>query len=281
MIQKNKYSPNTEPLLVPPHRGWVRDLAEPDSCAPTLISIEEVPVINSMNGVYLEVNRKPRKMRGLLLALSIFGIAWLIFAIPLLISPGMKILNLLEISAVVAAMLWWTIFMIRVDTAPPRDEPIRFNRLRRKAFVYSFRFLWWNPFARWYVTTKSYNWADLRAEVWRQRGATAQGGLIITWGVSIAVIKPGTNEVIDRFPLSVGQDEGSSWDYVCAYMQHGPEALPPVERFNDPNEVPSYNLALRLAPRVHWPEQMDAESRSGPEDSPAVVQAQHKGQTDK
>jgi len=160
-------------------------------------------------------------------------------------------------------LLWLTALFIRVDISIPRDEPIRFNRLRRKVYVYSFHFSKWNPFARWYVTTHTYNWEDLRAELWRQRGATPQGGLLITWGVSIAVVKPGTNDVIDRFPLSVGQDEGSSWDYVRAYMQVGPEALPPVEAFNDPNEVSPLNLALRFAPKVEWPAAIDLESRSG------------------
>ncbi|MGE8454592.1 MAG: DUF6708 domain-containing protein, partial [Pseudomonadales bacterium] len=109
---------------------------------------------------------------------------------------------------------------------------------------------------------------------WRQRGATPQGGLLITWGVSIAVVKPGTNEVIERFPLSVGHDEGGSWDYVRTYMQAGRNALPPVEAFNDPNAVSPMNLALRLAPKVDWPTAIDRESRSGPEinaDNPQIM----------
>lgn len=216
-----------------------------------------------MDDAYLEVSRRRNKLRGLLLFLATFCIAWLVFGVPILMIGELDFFYFFIASPTYIGIFWLTAMIIRVDTSIPRDEPIRFNRLRRKVYVYSFHFSKWNPFARWYVTTHTYNWEDLRAELWRQRGATPQGGLLITWGVSIAVVKPGTNDVIDRFPLSVGQDEGSSWDYVRAYMQVGPEALPPVEAFNDPNEVSPLNLALRFAPKVEWPAAIDLESRSG------------------
>ncbi|MBN3858019.1 hypothetical protein G3N59_32000 [Paraburkholderia sp. Ac-20340] len=149
---------------------------------------------------------------------------------------------------------------------PPRDLPLRFNRLRRKVYVYGFHSVWWNPFTRWYVTTTSYDWDDLRAEKWKVRAATANGGLIIKEGVSIAVVRPGTNEVIERFDLSTRAANTSNvWAYVCHYMQHGRQGLDPGEvEPHDANDVPPYNLALRLAPRVEWPADMDAESRSAP-----------------
>ncbi len=228
-----------------------------------MVRVNEIPVVNSIDDIYLEVSRRRNKLRGLLLFLAPFCIAWLVFGIPILMIGELDFFYFFIASPTYIGIFWLTAMIIRVDTSIPRDEPIRFNRLRRKVYVYSFHFSKWNPFARWYVTTHTYNWEDLRAELWRQRGATPQGGLLITWGVSIAVVKPGTNDVIDRFPLSVGQDEGSSWDYVRAYMQVGPEALPPVEAFNDPNEVSPLNLALRFAPKVEWPAAIDLESRSG------------------
>lgn len=263
MASNNTNSTSRRPVLSPPYRGWVRDLHAPSSGEPTL-RIKEVPVVNGMNDTYLEVSRRPNYLRGLLLLLAPFGIAWLIFAIPMLMIGKLDFFFFFIASPTFIGTFWATALLVRVDISIPRDEPLRFNRIRRKVYVYKFHFSKWNPFTRWYVITRAYNWDDLRAEVWRQRGATAQGGLIFTWGVSIAVVKPGTNQVIDRFPLSVGQDEGSSWDYVRAYMQHGPDALPPVDTFNDPDEVPPYNLALRLAPKVRWPAQIDAESRSAP-----------------
>ncbi|MBN3858023.1 hypothetical protein G3N59_32020 [Paraburkholderia sp. Ac-20340] len=153
-----------------------------------------------------------------------------------------------------------------MDVSPPRDLPLRFNRLRRKVYVYGFHSVWWNPFTRWYVTTASYDWDDLRAEKWKVRAATANGGLIIKEGVSIAVVRPGTNEIIERFDLSTRAANTSNvWAYVCHYMQHGRQGLDPNEAEpHDANDVPPYNLALRLAPRVEWPADMDAESRSAP-----------------
>ena len=252
----------SRPILNPPCRGWTRDLIAPanNTSAP---GTHETPVVNSINDTYLEISRRHNNMRGLLLLIVPIFVATLIFTAPMFTIGELDIVFLFLAIPTYTGLLWLTALFIRVDISIPRDEPIRFNRLRRKVYVYSFHFSKWNPFARWYVTTHTYNWEDLRAELWRQRGATPQGGLLITWGVSIAVVKPGTNDVIDRFPLSVGQDEGSSWDYVRAYMQVGPEALPPVEAFNDPNEVSPLNLALRFAPKVEWPAAIDLESRSG------------------
>ncbi|KUY93642.1 hypothetical protein WS48_16200 [Burkholderia sp. RF7-non_BP1] len=161
---------------------------------------------------------------------------------------------------------WCTCVFYRMDISPPRNLPIRFNRARRKAYVYGFHWVWWNPFTRWYVTTASYDWDNLRAEQWKVRGVTANGALIIKEGVSIAVVKPGTHEVIDRFELSSRAGNTSNvWAYVCAYMQHGCSGLNPSEvESRDVNDVPPYNLALRLAPKVEWPPAMDLESRTAP-----------------
>ncbi|AZD86918.1 hypothetical protein C4K14_4096 [Pseudomonas chlororaphis subsp. aureofaciens] len=110
----------------------------------------------------------------------------------------------------------------------------------------------------------AYDWSQVRGERWKKRGATAQGALVIKWGVVLSVVKPGTNEVVDRFPLStMGADE-FAWAYICTYMQQGPEALPPPGTPRDHNNVPWYNLALRLAPKVKWPAEMDRESRTSP-----------------
>ncbi len=138
--------------------------------------------------------------------------------------------------------------------------------MRRKVYVYDFHSVWWNPFTRWYVTTASYDWDDLRAERWKVRRATAGGAPIIKEGVSIAVVKPGTNDVITRFALSsTAANTTNLWAYVCSYMQNGIEGLDPDHAEpRDPNDVAPYNLALRLAPKVEWPADMDHESRTAP-----------------
>lgn len=151
---------------------------------------------------------------------------------------------------------------LKQSIAPPRDLPIRFNRSRHRIYAYNFKYRWWNPFERWCVDPVVYDWSQVRAERWKKRGATAHGAFIFKWGVVLSIVEPGTNKVIDRFSFStMGADE-FAWAYVCTYMQQGPTALPPAGPPSDHNDVPWYNLALRFAPRVNWPTEMDIESRS-------------------
>ena len=110
----------------------------------------------------------------------------------------------------------------------------------------------------------AYDWSQVRAERWRRTHFTAQGGAIIQFGVELSIVKPGTNQVIDRFPLTaMGADE-HAWAYVCTYMQQGPGALPPPGPPWDHNDVLWCNIAMLLAPKVEWPADMDLESRTAP-----------------
>ncbi|MCG7327357.1 DUF6708 domain-containing protein, partial [Achromobacter sp. ACRQX] len=79
-------------------------------------------------------------------------------------------------------------------------------------------------------------------------------------------VEPGTNKVVTRFHLNTDAANTSNfWAYVCAYMQNGIEGLDPDRAEpRDANDVAPYNLALRLAPRVQWPADMDLESRTAP-----------------
>ncbi|MET3654751.1 DUF6708 domain-containing protein [Dyella japonica] len=266
----------TSPKLNPPCAGWQQDLPgpnEPLAEAPTLLWLTPT----CLDNVYMQLSRNTLSVRGFLLVgasmMALTTIAYVAFAVWLPLSMEMLGDSLAEIALYVSIQIvmtafgvWSTLVFYRIDASPPRDLPLRFNRLRRKVYVYGFHSVWWNPFTRWYVTTASYHWDDLRAEKWKVRGATANGALIIKEGVSIAVVKPGTNEVIERFDLSTRAANTSNvWAYVCHYMQHGREGLNPSEAEpRDMNDVPPYNLALRLAPKVEWPAEMDIESRSAP-----------------
>ncbi|KML16015.1 hypothetical protein VK92_03515 [Burkholderia sp. LK4] len=167
-------------------------------------------------------------------------------------------------SLAIAISVWMVAIAWRCDVSPPRSEPIRFNRARQRIYAYNFTYRWWNPFERWRVVPVAYDWSQVRAEGWKKRGATAQGAVIIKWGVVLSIVEPGTNKVIDRFPLSTMGPNEFAWAYICTYMQQGPSALPPIESSRDLNDVPEYNLALRLAPKVKWPADMDHESRTAP-----------------
>ncbi|PTW88924.1 hypothetical protein DBL07_22950 [Achromobacter mucicolens] len=153
---------------------------------------------------------------------------------------------------------------VRMDVSVPRDLPLRFNRSRQRLYAYNFSDSWWNPFKRWHVAPVTYDWCQVRAERWHKRAFTPQGALLVKGGVVLSIVEPGTNKVIDRFPLStMGADE-FAWAYVCTYMQQGPAALPPPAAPRDHNDVPWYNIGLRLAPKVKWPADMDLESRTAP-----------------
>ncbi|MFK0312455.1 DUF6708 domain-containing protein [Pseudomonas sp. NPDC090233] len=164
---------------------------------------------------------------------------------------------------VLALCIWGIVITVRVDISPPRDEPIRFNRARQKIYAYNFKHRWWNPFEKWEVVPVSYDWSQVRAERWSQVGAL-NGGVIFKWGVMLSIVEPGTNNVIDRFRLSTMCADEYLWAYVCTYMQKGPSALPPPGPPKNHNDVLWCEFALRLAPKVTWPPEMDQESRTAP-----------------
>jgi len=261
--------------LIPSCAGWQRDLSGPNE-KPVVTPSIRTDAPNHVDYIYLELSRRSSTVRGLLLfAVVLTGYCAIVesplvlFRVILRALSTFGAFHLLMVLAALLAMalcIWVTVLVYRIEVTQPRDLPIRFNRLRRKIYVYGFQMVWWKPFSHWYVTTASHDWDDVRAEVWEQWGASSSGTLMIKWGLSLAIVKPGTNEVIERFHLSTyNKDLDNLWAYVCTYMQLGPDALPPCDiEPRDANDVPAYNLALRWAPLVEWPEAMDIESRSAP-----------------
>jgi hypothetical protein len=163
--------------------------------------------------------------------------------------------------------LWAGIYFWRMDTAAPRDEPIRFNRFRRKVYVYRFRHDGLRPFSRtaWGTRVEVHDWDNLRAEACSVYGPMGSGGLIET--VTLAVVKPGTHQVIDRFHFAHEIQQGEMyWAMAQLFMQQGPQALPTFSRPSRDwnNENVTFNLARRLAPKVRWPAELDLESRTAP-----------------
>lgn len=153
-------------------------------------------------------------------------------------------------------IVWICLCSWKTEVEIPRDFPIRFNRARQRLYAYNFTYRKWNPFERWSVAPVAYDWAQVRAELWR--------GYHSTGGIVLSIVKPGTNEVIDRFPLTSEWANEHAWAYVHTYMREGPDALPPPDPPRDPDEVRWYDVALLLAPEVKWPEEMDQESRTAP-----------------
>ena len=253
-----------KPELVPPCSGWQEDLPHPD-VSPVVVSALGFDTPNHQDCVYLELPRASALFRGVmiwftpLLAFLLVQLSWFFFSIEQKLRFEMWVIFLFCASAEV----WGLWFCIKVDIAPPRDQPLRFNRARQRLYAYNFKFRWWNPFERWWVEPVAYDWSQVRAERWFKRGATTHG-VVFKGGVVLSIVKPGTNEVIDRFPLTTMGADQHAWAYVCTYMQQGPDALPPPDRPKDHNNVMEHNIALLLAPKVEWPADMDLESRTAP-----------------
>ena len=255
----------TAPNLNPPCSGWQEDLPLPNAPPSAIASLDNNGP-NHLGDYYLELPRASFRARGIMLWMGLIMLLWLVTLtigpFSFIHSTKSSILLIGIVSTLVS--FWISLLAIRLDLSVPRDLPLRFNRSRQRIYAYNFNYRWWNPFERLRVIPVAYDWSQVRAERWKKRGATAQGALIIKWGVVLSIVEPGTNKVIDRFPLStMGADE-FAWAYICTYMQQGPSALPPPGPPRDHNNVPWYNLALRLAPKVKWPADMDRESRTAP-----------------
>ena len=264
----------TEPSLDPPAPAWKRDLPKPDQAPSTALYPPVLPSPpNHVDAIYLELPRSALRVRGLgaWLAIAILGLSFLLLTTPLILPPAPWesvdwgfILVCLGLSIV---LFWFGIHVWRMDVEAPCDEPIRFNRLRRKVYVYRFHHDGLRRFSRtaWGVRAEVYDWDDLRAEVSSVYGPMGTGGLIES--VSIAVVKPGTCQVLERFHFAHGTMQGEMyWAMAQLFMQQGPQALPafskPPRDWN--NEDVRFNLARRLAPKVQWPAEIDLESRSAP-----------------
>ena len=194
------------PLLDKPAPGWKRDLPGPNEPP----SIEPYPPIltsppNHVDDVYLELARATMRMRGVGVWLAPFNfllsIAFpailIVYAVTQHRAPSLSLV-LVGLCGCITA-LWAGMYFWKMDTEAPRDEPIRFNRARRKVYVYRFRHNGLKPFSRsaWGARAEVYDWDNLHAEACSIYGAMGSGGSTQT--VTLAVLEPGTHKVVDRF----------------------------------------------------------------------------------
>ncbi|MGV5529623.1 MULTISPECIES: DUF6708 domain-containing protein [Pseudomonas] len=255
----------SRPRLIPPCTGWQEDLPSPFD-APILEPGLAPHTPNFQDDIYLEICRSAMAYRGIVSILALIFLITILVDLPWVIrhTDPTDIESALQEIIMLSLSAWCTVVLFRADLSAPRDLPIRFNRARNKIYAYNFKHQWWNPFDKGKVVPVSYDWSQVRAERWSQTGALPNGGLIFKWGVTLSIVAPGTNNVIDRFPLvTMGANE-HAWAYICTYMQEGPSALPPPGEPKDHNDVLWCEFALRLAPRVEWPAEMDLESRTAP-----------------
>ncbi|WP_406833938.1 DUF6708 domain-containing protein [Pseudomonas asiatica] len=251
---------------------WSHDLPDVSSDAAPRLSFEDIdPSPNFCDSVYLELPRSTVRLRGIAV---LIGGPILAFTIGAFIYMPGKLFGInwssdwhvdLLASLMLLVGMWATATYVKMDLLLPRDEPIRFNRVRRKIYLYQFRFHYIYLFSHkhWGVKPVAYNWDDVTAEVYRVY-APGHGGLIEN--VMLSVRNPETNEVIDRVFFTHDLYHGEAyWAIARLFMQQGPEALPkfvhPPRDWNDDDGLSHMHC---LAPKVHWPEDIDRESRTAP-----------------
>lgn len=263
-------------MITPPKRmlgyrapGWKYNMPGPNdnpSIYPCPAVLPYAP--NHIDDIYMELPHSTLKARGLsawtavlTVAVLIFlAIVWVFFLAefgPTLFSFHYPILLVLG--------GWMATYTWRMDVEAPVDEPIRFNRARRKIYIYRFHHDGLKPFSRkdWGVQPVAYEWDQITAEFCSVYGPMGTGGLVES--IMLSVRQPHTQKVIDRFVFAQDKQEAEMyWAMAQLYMQQGPDAIP---RFSKPprdwnNESHFENIARRLAPKVKWPEAMDIESRT-------------------
>lgn len=218
--------------FVPQHQQWYEDLPERD------VPIDRAPKmkhddINMLGDIYLEVSRASTLMRGggvLFGMVSGVGLALILGFLAYMLFP-------IEDDSLVLIPVWAgmvlfgsgiTLLLLKTDISIPRDRPIRFNPTRRKVYVYEHAYTW-NPFVKWPITTKEFEWDTLHAEIHRQAGFNGKT-YIQRFSVWLVSCKPETNEVVDRFELKgnwpTTEELYNAWAYCRQYMEHGVEGLP-------------------------------------------------------
>ncbi|WP_243056159.1 DUF6708 domain-containing protein [Pseudomonas sp. BP01] len=256
---------------------WSYDLPDVSSQSAPRFGVEGVkPAPNYLDDVCLELPRSSVSLRGVAalvggatLVIS-FGMAIYLYSLMLNVNWSRDWFVCLVMVLLPPIAMWAIASHVKMDLMLPRDEPIRFNRLRRKIYLYQFRFNYIYLFSRkhWGVKPVAYNWDDLTAEVYRVY-APGHGGLIEN--VMLSVRNPETNEVIDRVFFTHHLYHGEAyWAIARLFMQQGPEALPkfvhPPRDWNDDDGLSHMHC---LAPKVEWPADIDRESRTAPSEGEA------------
>jgi len=236
--------------LIKPIRGWSEDLPDPEEeqrVYPRLIRVNEI------NDVWMEIPRYVNHGWGSSWFFGIMGVCCLIFLTSLYSEIGM--LSTPVGLLLIFALLSFVVFLLRTAFFEPRGAPVRFNRKQQKVYVYEYKKSIW-PWARWPVTIKVFDWADIQGERVEMSGHA-------DWGhrVYCAVCRPGTYQVVDRFVLTwtVGSihDVYGLWSACCQYMQGKAVSDKPLRTDTPPDWTPFRT--------VRWPEEMDKASRAVPE----------------
>src|SRR5690606_32555246 len=152
----------------PQHQHWYEDLPARDAPidrAPGMVHGD----VNTMDEACLEVSRASTLMRGGAALFGSLGIGFIVFFLVFFgriffpLEQGLLVPFITSIFGF-AFLVCMVILFFRTDFSIPRDRPIRFNRSRRKVYVYEYAYTW-NPFIKWPATIKEFDWDTLQAEI--------------------------------------------------------------------------------------------------------------------
>lgn len=253
------------PHLNPPCTGWIEDLPHPDIPIAIEASLgNQSP--NHQDLIYLEVPRPLGWAREVMAFLSLPTIA--------ITTPLFSFINsnlerrdfesvLIDI-LILACGVWASVFCLRVSISPPRDEPFASTEYVKIVCI-QFQVLLVEPFTNWKVETVCYDWSlsPRRALVPGRRTAKRW----VNFQMGCHTLHRCTRHKQCHRPFSSGYDGGRPACLGLHLHLHAgrPSALPPPGEPKDHNDVLWCEFALRLAPRVEWPAEMDLESRTAPE----------------
>ena len=241
-------------ILTPQADYWEEDLPgrdEKQTCKPQLIRLSK------KNDTWMEIPCYTNKSWGALWFLIVILIPPFIVAAGLLFKRNLYSFawGVLIVLAGLFVIVSLILFAFRAVMYSPRWTPIRFNRKRQKVYVYEYQRSW-NPWARWPVVVKVFDWQDIYGERMFWPGRYTFGSQLVC-----AVCSPGTHQVLHRFPVTpvVGDIRmiWAEWSHICQYMQG--RGVPGTPMFTDrpagwtPEEY-----------QYRWPEDLDKESKTAP-----------------
>ncbi|WP_313088139.1 DUF6708 domain-containing protein [Atlantibacter hermannii] len=245
-----------QPKLNPPISCWREDM--PENHEPQLVP-PQLRWLATRNDIYLEVPRYGTDViwGGMIITATLM-LSMVIFFIVSSILSGLYVFII--IAVVASLVLSFLCFLsLKMYFIAPRNQPIRLNRKRQKIYLFDYNRSRL-PWLKWPVTITSYSWADVYGEISFSPTPGDRG-----YRLYGAVCVPGTRNVVARFLLAREWEEREQlnqiWSYLCMYMQHD-NALPEPR-----NPEPPAFWCPRKADK--WPEEMERESTTAPEQQPA------------
>ncbi|WP_406851329.1 DUF6708 domain-containing protein [Herbaspirillum huttiense] len=217
----------------PPNSIWYEDLP-----ARAALAEEEVAVMALQEDVIgvdqskLEISRASSILRGGFIFIGMAVLLILCWFAPhvftSIFTPPRSVLVITILTIQNLALAGYSLFLIWLDCRIPRDLPVRFDRRAGKIHVQDFS-LSLNPFARRKLLLKTFDWADIEAELTKQAGFNGKV-YMVRYALVLVVCRPGTTEVLERITLRgndiATQGLESIWSYVRRYMEQGPSNLP-------------------------------------------------------